>query len=83
LLASVPRLDRESDDELQAIPGNPPNLLELPEGCRFRDRCTEASEQCRQRPPLWVTDDGRTSRCFLPVEGGRVEADSATAGETA
>jgi oligopeptide transport system ATP-binding protein len=82
LLASVPRLDRESDDELQAIPGNPPNLLELPDGCRFRDRCTEAMDQCRQRPPLWVTDDGRTSRCFLPVEGGKVVAIPEVAGET-
>lgn len=72
LLASVPRLDRDSDDKLQAIPGNPPNLLELPPGCKFRDRCTEAMEQCRQRPPLWVTPEGRTSRCFLPVEGGEI-----------
>jgi oligopeptide/dipeptide ABC transporter ATP-binding protein len=86
LLASVPRLDRESDVDLQAIPGNPPNLLDLPDGCRFRDRCTESMEQCRQRPPLWVTEDGRTSRCFLPVEGGTIlakaEAEPAT-GETA
>jgi oligopeptide transport system ATP-binding protein len=81
LLASVPRLDRESDDELQAIPGNPPNLLELPDGCRFRDRCTEATEQCRQRPPLWVTDDGRTSLCVLPFEGGNMVAEPADAGE--
>jgi len=83
LLASVPRLDRESDDELQAIPGNPPNLLELPDGCRFRDRCTQAMEQCRERPPLWVTEDGRSSRCFLPVEGGKVFAEPAGAGDTA
>jgi oligopeptide transport system ATP-binding protein len=72
LLASVPRLDRVSDDELQAIPGNPPNLLELPSGCRFRDRCSQAMDECLQRPPLWVSDDGRKSRCFLPMEGGRI-----------
>ena len=72
LLASVPRLDRASDDELQAIPGNPPNLLDLPSGCRFRDRCIEATEQCRERPPLWVAEGGRTSRCFLPMEGGEI-----------
>jgi oligopeptide/dipeptide ABC transporter ATP-binding protein len=72
LLASVPRLDRDSDDELQAIPGNPPNLLELPSGCRFRDRCSQAMPECLQRPPLWVSDDGRMSRCFLPMEGGRI-----------
>jgi len=72
LLASVPRLDRASDDELQAIPGNPPNLLELPTGCNFRDRCSEAMEQCCERPPLWIAEDGRTSRCFLPMEGGEI-----------
>jgi oligopeptide transport system ATP-binding protein len=71
LLASVPRLDRESDDELQAIPGNPPNLLELPKGCSFRDRCAEATEQCRERPPLWIRE-GRSSRCFLGIEGGEI-----------
>jgi len=72
LLASVPRLDRVSDDELQAIPGNPPNLLDLPTGCRFRDRCSQAMEECLQRPPLWVSEDGRMSRCFLAMEGGRI-----------
>ncbi len=72
LLASVPRLDRASDDELQAIPGNPPNLLDLPSGCHFRDRCGEASEQCGKRPPLWIAEGGRMSRCFLPMEGGEI-----------
>jgi oligopeptide transport system ATP-binding protein len=72
LLASVPRLDRVTEDELQTIPGNPPNLLDLPEGCRFRDRCSEAMEECRKRPPLWKADDGRASRCFLPMEGGEI-----------
>jgi len=72
LLASVPRLDRASDDELQAIPGNPPNLLDLPAGCHFRDRCSEATGQCSERPPLWVAKGGRTSRCFLPMEGGEI-----------
>jgi oligopeptide/dipeptide ABC transporter ATP-binding protein len=74
LLASVPRLDRASDDELQAIPGNPPNLLDLPSGCHFRDRCSEATEQCCERPPLWIAEGGRTSRCFLPMEGGEIAA---------
>jgi oligopeptide transport system ATP-binding protein len=74
LLASVPRLDRVSDDELQAIPGNPPNLLELPSGCPFRDRCSEATEDCRRPPPLWQGEGGRASRCVLPMDGGQIVA---------
>ena len=83
LLASVPRLDRVFDDELQTIPGNPPNLLELPAGCRFRDRCSEAMEECRQRPPVWRAEDGRASRCYLPMEGGHIEAAEPDGGDGA
>jgi oligopeptide transport system ATP-binding protein len=82
LLASVPRLDRVSDEELHAIPGNPPNMQELPPGCRFRDRCSQAMEQCLRRPPLWVGAGGRMSRCFLPLEGGQI-AVAAGAGKDA
>jgi oligopeptide transport system ATP-binding protein len=72
LLASVPRMDRSVDDSLHAIPGNPPNLQDLPEGCRFRDRCEKALEACRRRPPVQVREDGRTSRCFLDMDTGEV-----------
>jgi len=82
LLASVPRLDRVSDDELQAIPGNPPNLLDLPTGCRFRDRCVKAEDRCLEKPPVWVSGDGRMSRCVLPMEGGEILAEEAIVGQT-
>jgi oligopeptide transport system ATP-binding protein len=70
LLESVPRLDRPSDDELHTIPGNPPNLLDLPSGCRFRDRCIKARDVCHGSPPLQVLEDGCMSRCFIDMEGG-------------
>jgi len=70
LLASVPRLDRLSDDELHAIPGNPPNLLDLPSGCRFRDRCSMAREVGFGVPPLQVQEDGCMSRCFIDMNNG-------------
>ena len=64
LIESVPRLDRH-DDDLHAIPGNPPNLLALPAGCSFRDRCTRAFDACTDLPPLETLPDGRQKRCFL------------------
>jgi len=81
LLASVPRLDRLSDDELHAIPGNPPNLLDLPMGCSFRDRCSKAKEVCRQIPPLQVQNDGRCSRCFIDMNSGEYLAAHDTSSE--
>ena len=80
LLASVPRLDRVDEEELHAIPGNPPNLLEVPRGCSFRNRCTEAREACRQPPPLWRDQNGRISRCVNKMPGGEIES-GGTAGE--
>jgi len=77
LLASVPRLDRDASDDLQAIPGNPPNLLALPGGCCFRDRCTLAQEICSEPPPIWRDERGHRSRCVLEMADGRMENDPA------
>lgn len=65
LLKSVPRLDRPEETELEAIPGNPPNLLTLPGGCKFRDRCPKAFDACSEKPPMQVTEDRHAFRCFL------------------
>jgi oligopeptide/dipeptide ABC transporter ATP-binding protein len=42
LLASLPRLTGDEDDELRAIPGAPPSLLRVPSGCAFHPRCAHA-----------------------------------------
>jgi oligopeptide/dipeptide ABC transporter ATP-binding protein len=50
LLRSLPRLDLPLPDRLPAIPGQPPDLSELPPGCAFAPRCPLAFEPCRERP---------------------------------
>jgi len=50
LLAAVPRLDRKKT--LSIIPGNIPNLIEPPSGCRFHPRCEFAKEKCVEAPPV-------------------------------
>jgi len=65
LLDSVPRLDQPGDTGLKAIPGNPPNLLSLPEGCRFRERCPKAHDACKAAPPMRVDGQGHAWFCFL------------------
>ena len=49
LLSAVPRLDRKKT--LSIIPGNIPNLIEPPSGCRFHPRCEYATKQCEEKPP--------------------------------
>ena len=65
LLRSVPRLDERSAAELTAIPGQPPNLQALPEGCAFRDRCRYAFERCLARPELLGFGERRAKACHL------------------
>ena len=57
LLNSAPRWD-QGEDELQAIEGQPPDLLNLPTGCSFNPRCHFVQDEClEQTPPLITLDE--------------------------
>ncbi|OJV24025.1 MAG: dipeptide/oligopeptide/nickel ABC transporter ATP-binding protein [Actinobacteria bacterium 69-20] len=51
--------------ELRSIPGAPPDLADLPVGCRFAERCPFAMEVCLKRPPRPLVVDGREVECHL------------------
>lgn len=53
LIASLPEVGvRYAERHLTGIPGNPPQLLDPPVGCRFRARCPLAFEKCIEEPPF-------------------------------
>ena len=49
--------------QLEPIQGETPNLIDLPSGCRFCDRCLDAANSCRSEVPMWV-DISPTHRAF-------------------
>ena len=70
LLASLPRLEDRAQ-RLTAIPGRVPDLLALPSGCRFRDRCTRAEARCAtDDPPLHALSPQRAVACHFPLAAG-------------
>ena len=70
LLASLPRLEHRAR-RLTAIPGRVPDLLALPSGCRFRDRCPRADERCAADDPrLHALAPQRAVACHFPLVGG-------------
>ncbi len=70
LLNSIPRPDRPVS-EMQAIPGRPPNLLRLPQGCAFSPRCLSRTEKClSMRPDLLPSGQGRRVACFNALGSG-------------
>ena len=65
LLQSVPRLDT-TIERLQPIPGLPPDLRNLPPGCRFADRCKYVHTKCTESmPELEKVTDGHVSACWF------------------
>ncbi len=50
LLDAAPRLSADAE-ELQSIPGSPPDLIAPPTGCKFHPRCRFATDLCADTPP--------------------------------
>jgi len=70
LLGSLPRLDINVE-RLTQIQGQPPSLLNPPQGCRFHPRCPYVMEICKATEPelLPVTHDPmHFQRCHLDEE---------------
>ncbi len=70
LLASVPSYLDARRDRLQEIPGLVPDLIDLPPGCKFYDRCPRARDQCREREPALRPLGTSQVACHFPVEDG-------------
>ena len=70
LLASIPRIGA-NPDRLHTIPGVVPNLLHLPAGCAFCNRCEQAGDACRTASPELVeVAPHHKVRCLRCVKGG-------------
>jgi peptide/nickel transport system ATP-binding protein len=68
LLQSIPRLERPREEELVAIAGRPPSLIDRPSGCHFHPRCAFVRDAHRYtRPELGAPadDPGHLTACLL------------------
>ena len=69
LIGSVPVLGQERD-QLAVIPGGVPNLIDLPEACRFSPRCTSriarnVEAATERHPDLRPVAEGHAVRCWI------------------
>ena len=67
LLSAIPRLD-QGNDALNAIPGNPPNMMNMPKGCPFSPRCEYVAEHCRTERAMVVPSGSGLRACHKPKE---------------
>ena len=66
LLDSIPKLGVRAP--LYGIPGQPPDLSDLPAGCTFHPRCREVMERCRVEEPPQHDLNGAGVKCWLSVD---------------
>ena len=72
LLSAVPSMDPARRTERSPLAGDPPNPINPPSGCRFRDRCAQAHAACAAAAPLLrETTPGHWAACHLddPTSG--------------
>jgi peptide/nickel transport system permease protein len=65
LLSSLPG-EHGARSRLPTIEGMVPSPLDFPTGCRFRSRCTFASQRCAAPPPEIVAGPGHSAWCHHP-----------------
>lgn len=69
LIASLPKVGvKYGEERLSGIPGSPPQLLNPPPGCRFRERCPVALDRCVEEPPFLKVAPGHFVACWREFE---------------
>ena len=75
LMDSIPKFDEETE-YLNTIPGTVPLAYQMPNGCRFAPRCSQAIDICYDHvPKLKEIEGNHKCRCWL-YEGGGVNNES-------
>jgi oligopeptide transport system ATP-binding protein len=67
LLASMPTLEK-TDQQRHSMPGDPPDPINLPDGCPFEPRCSQRIAQCQSAKPEQVlAGDSRRVYCHVAI----------------
>ncbi len=73
LLQSLPKLAQQTEDQgpvtksrrLPILPGQPPDLKDLPKGCSFHPRCSHVMDVCREQAPVLKPVENIETACHL------------------
>jgi oligopeptide/dipeptide ABC transporter ATP-binding protein len=78
LLRSIPRIDADRRERLRSIEGLPPDLIQLPPGCKFSPRCPFRIERCfTEAPQLKPVAPGQEASCWVTMKRAQAEMGAA------
>ncbi|MGH7763927.1 MAG: ABC transporter ATP-binding protein, partial [Candidatus Dormibacteraceae bacterium] len=78
LLRSIPRIDADDRLPLRAIHGSPPDMVNLPSGCKFQPRCPFAVTRCAADEPELSQVREQLARCWVTQGGVSLESAAAS-----
>ncbi|MCA9859992.1 MAG: ABC transporter ATP-binding protein, partial [Thermomicrobiales bacterium] len=82
LLEAIPSTSNDGA-QFRPIPGAPPDLARLPQGCRFAPRCRYRQAICQTTPPPRVAvSPAHSARCHFAGDFKKNEPEPAIAGRT-
>jgi len=68
LMSAFPSIEGEKR-KLESLPGEPPDLINPPQGCRFHPRCPYATAVCTKEAPRFEAHrDGHFAACWNPLK---------------
>ncbi len=76
LLRSIPRLDASEHESLKPIVGSPPDMTQLPGGCKFQPRCPFAIERCATEEPELREVRSQLARCWVTQAGQSLDSNA-------
>ncbi|NMH91582.1 ABC transporter ATP-binding protein [Pseudonocardia bannensis] len=74
LLSSLARMDHARPEKLEPIPGQPPSLSRVPQGCAFHPRCQFATAECTTEVPILVPSRPGSDHLHACLHSDRVAA---------
>ncbi len=83
LLRSVPRIDANRGHRLLSIEGLPPDLIALPDGCKFNPRCPFRIERCfSESPPIEQVAPAQHAACWVTMQKAYADMGAGTITDT-
>jgi oligopeptide/dipeptide ABC transporter ATP-binding protein len=78
LLSAIPAPDPSQRKRFMELLGDAPSAIDIPPGCRFRNRCSYAEGRCAQTDPVLLSLDGRghSAACVLYQSSTQVNTKS-------
>ncbi len=67
LIAAIPKITEQPNNQFIAIEGEVPSPINPPKGCAFHTRCPSVQDKCKVESPKLISNNQRLFACHSPL----------------